>query len=276
MPNTLLRFGFHDFLNAQPLLLPLKRAARQAGMEIVLGAPAELAAKLKAGELDLAMIPSAGYLKEADRYRLAPGLSIASRGAVGTVLLAAKTPLAEVRSLALDNRSITSETLLRVLFGARFHPRIQFHGVVPDPKTMLENYDAALVIGDQAFQIPILWRRNRNFDIYDLSAEWFRRTGKTFVHAVVAALPEAELEQGTLDILQRSKAEGLQSIPEIAKTQAEKHGISKELCEDYLMNKIIYDLGEEELAGLALFRDWCHERGLIERKHEIRFVEPHS
>ena len=32
MPDRLLRFGFHDFLNAQPILQPLKKYADEAGL----------------------------------------------------------------------------------------------------------------------------------------------------------------------------------------------------------------------------------------------------
>ena len=56
-------------------------------LDIYTGNPAHLADKLKQGELDFAMIPAIEYLKQADRVRLFPGISIASRNQVGTVLL---------------------------------------------------------------------------------------------------------------------------------------------------------------------------------------------
>lgn len=268
MSKNLLRFGFHDFLNAQPLLLPLSRLARQAGIDMVLDTPSSIAAKLRAGELDLGMIPSVEYLRQADRYRLLPGLTIASRGTVGTVLLITKKPLAEVGALALDSRSLTSAALLRILFEDQFPPRIRFHNAAPDLDAMLKNHDAALIIGDQAFKVK---DQAKGLTIYDLSEEWFRRTGKTFVHAVVAV--RVDLKKETVDTIQRAKSQGLREIPEIAKTQAGKYGISADFCEDYLRNKIIYELGEQELAGLTHFRGLCHQHGIIDHDHPIRFVE---
>ena len=44
------------------------------------------------------------------------------------------------------------------------------------------------------------------------------------------------------------------------------------VCEEYLRNKIIYDLGEQELEGMTLFQQLCRDQGLIPQKHEIRFV----
>ncbi|MFQ5673804.1 MAG: menaquinone biosynthetic enzyme MqnA/MqnD family protein [Nitrospinales bacterium] len=268
MSKNLLRFGFHDFLNAQPLLQPLVRLGREAGIEMVLDTPAAVAAKLKSGELDLAMIPSVEYLRHADRYRLLPGLAIASRGVVGTVLLVTRTPLKTIRTLSLDNRSLTSAALLKILFADRLSPTVRFHSRIPDLETMLATDDAALIIGDQAFRAR---ERFPDATVYDLSEEWFRQTGKTFVHAVAAVRPDATLGKETIERIQQ--IEPRETIPEIVKTWAGKTGISTAECADYLSNRIIYRLGEAELEGLAHFRNLCHERGLIEQAHPIRSVD---
>ena len=47
---------------------------------------------------------------------LLPGISIASRNQVGTVLLVSKYPLKAIQSLAVDNRSRTSVALLKLMF----------------------------------------------------------------------------------------------------------------------------------------------------------------
>lgn len=267
MSQRLLRFGFHGFLNALPLLEPLQRRSRQAGFEMVVDVPSTIAEELAAGRLDLAMVPSIEYLKAGDHLRLLPGICIASRGAVRTVLLIAKTPLAEVKSLALDNRSRTSVALLRILH--RFHPEVRFYPAAPDIAGMLKAHDAALIIGDPALCVTDC---GKGTTIYDLSQEWFARTGKTFVHAVIAVRSGVSPTAETLDAIRVARQGLPDAIAKIAKTHAEKYGVPLETCDDYLRNKIRYDLGEEELQGLASFRDLCHEHGLIPQKHEIRFV----
>lgn len=258
MPDRLLRFGFHDFLNAQPILLPLKKYADEAGFEMVIDVPSSLAQKLESGQLDLAMIPSIEYLRKENEYRALPGLSIASRGPVGTVLLAARAPLDKIKTLAVDERSRTSVVLLRLLFGKVFAQDIEFIPSSPDPVKMLKDHDAALIIGDQALALS---NPGTGLTLYDLSQEWFERTGKTFVHAVVAMPAETEIPEKSLALIQKSKVEGLANIYEIAKRHAEKSGVDVEVCKDYLENKIRYDLGEEEMAGLNHFRDLCLEGG---------------
>ena len=116
----MLRFGIHDFLNASPLLLPLKEQGVNMGFQVITDSPAVLADRLKSSDLDLAMIPSVEYFKSADSYRLVPGVCIASRGEVGTVLFFTKKPIHEIRSIAADNRSRTSVALLKI-FNRRDH-----------------------------------------------------------------------------------------------------------------------------------------------------------
>ena len=93
MVQPLLRFGIHNFLNAAPLLLPLKEEGSNMGFQVFTDSPASLADRLKSSDLDLAMIPSVEYFKSANTYRLVPDLCIASRGKVETVLFLTKKPI---------------------------------------------------------------------------------------------------------------------------------------------------------------------------------------
>ena len=270
MTEKKLRFGFHDFINAQPLLIPLKEKQHQLGVTIVTGSPASLAEQLRVGELDLAMIPSIEYLKDAERYRLLPGIAVASRGPVDTVLLASHLPLAEVQSIALDARSRTSAALLQILFGEVFPWNVFMKTADPDPKAMLKDHDAALIIGDPAFRLRSMFP---DLQFYDLSEQWFKQTEKTFVHAVVAVRQEIEMDQEFLVTVQEAKTEGLSRLESIAQTISKQSGIAFETCHNYLSKKIIYDLGKEELIGLQHFRDVCCEKGLLEKKAMIKFVQ---
>ena len=257
----------HDFLNARPLLGLLREQGESAGLDLVTDAPAALAKKLKSGELDLAMIPAVEYLREADTYRLVPDVCIASRGEVGTVLLISKVSVKKIRSLAVDNRSRTSIALLKVLFP--FPVTLEVHPSDPDPDTMLKDHDAALIIGDRGLE----YKPAPGLMVYDLSAEWFRQTGKTFVHAVMAVRPEINLDKNILEFIREVKREGLAGIDSVVDAYVKESGADPERCADYLKRKIIYDLGDEEMEGLTHFRDLCHEKGVIPKKHPIVLAE---
>jgi len=256
-------FGIHNFINSQPLLEPLMK--KVVGLEIRTDSPARLADQLSDGELDMAMIPAIEYLRQADRLRLLPNISIASRNKVGTVLLISKVPLSTIRSLALDNRSRTSVALLQVLYSKVFPSGIRLENQKPDPEKMLENHDAGLIIGDQA-----LGYSRKEVLIYDLSEEWFNRTRKTFVHAVIAVREDIKVEFSQTII--KTMQEGVQSLDNIAKDQAKKTGQPIALLQDYLKNKIRYDFGEEEMEGLLHFQHLCHEADLIPKKFSLKFV----
>jgi chorismate dehydratase len=270
MAGRKLKFGFHDFINAQPLLVPLKEKEQQLGATLVTGSPARLAEQLREGELDLAMIPSIEYLKDSERYCLLPGIAVASRGPVDTVLLASRLPLEEVKSIALDARSRTSAALLQILFGEVFPWNVFMETADPDPEKMLKEHDAALIIGDPAFRLRAQFP---SLQIYDLSEQWFKQTGKTFVHAVVAARQETQLDQNFLVTVHEAKTEGLSRLESIAQTISKQSGIAFETCHDYLSAKIIYDMGKDEMIGLQHFRDVCFEKGLIDKKERIKFVQ---
>ena len=255
-----LRFGFHDFLNAQPLLQPLQRNADEAGLEMVLDVPSVLAQNLEAGKLDLAMIPSIEYLRHYDTYKLLPGISISSRGPVDTVLFVTQVPVGEIKTFALDERSRTSATLLRLLYGKDLSKNVRFRQSPPDPSQMLEDNDAALIIGDQALKLDV---PDKTLTIFDLSEEWFKRTGKTFVHAVIAIAPDVGIDQNIINVIQKSKAEGLSNLDEISITEGEKLGLDAGVCKNYLSEKIRYNLDEEEMDGLLHFQELCCNDDLL-------------
>ena len=201
----------------------------------------------------------------ADQFRLLPKISIASRNKVGTVLLISKVPLSTIRSLALDNRSRTSVALLEVLYSKVFPSGIRLETQKPDPDKTLKKHDAGLIIGDQA-----LGYSREGLLVYDLSEEWFNRTGKTFVHAVIAVREGIKAE--FIQTIINAKQEGLQSLDQIARAQAKTTGQPLALLLDYLKNQIRYDFGEEEIEGLLHFQSLCHEAGLISKNFPLKFV----
>ena len=99
------------------------------------------------------------------------------------------------------------------------------------------------------------------------------QTGNTFVHAIVAVRNGIELDQEFLRTVRVAKTEGRSLLESIARTDSEKLGITFETCLNYLSKKIIYDLGKEEIIGLLHFRDVCFDKGLLDQRSTIQFVE---
>src|SRR6056297_2390565 len=114
----MLRLGAVSYLNTRPLICGLR--ARLAGRgRLTLNLPSRLADDLKAGRLDVALIPSVEYLRGVGE-RIVSDAVIACRGPVWSVRLLSRVPLPEIRTLALDEGSRTSATLVRVLLDEAF------------------------------------------------------------------------------------------------------------------------------------------------------------
>ena len=83
---TDLKLGTVPYLNAEPLVWPLANGIIKHNHSIIRALPTELVDKLNAGELDCAVAPVAAMLVNPDFVPI-PGVAIASRGAVASVLI---------------------------------------------------------------------------------------------------------------------------------------------------------------------------------------------
>jgi chorismate dehydratase len=242
-----------------------------AHFDISYTVPSQCAAQLAAGTADIGIIPAAAYLT-APGLVILPGVAIASRQAVRSILLVSKVPLEKVRTVALDTSSLTSVALTKTLFARWWGGERTFHSMPPTIEQMLAEHDAGMVIGDPALQVD----RSR-YQTYDLAEEWLRLTGKPFVFAFWAVREQAASET-TLDlgkIFQRSRDHGLEThnLEHIAREWAPKLKLSKDAVKSYLTQNIHYDLDEACLDGLQLFYRYATECGALPGMRELRFLE---
>src|SRR5687768_15422664 len=105
------RVGSVPYLNAVPLTRGLED-------QIVFIPPSELARKLRNDELDAALVSVTEVLFN-DRYDVLDGAAVASLGEVKSVFLAHQQPLEQIKEVFCDQASLTSVTLLKVLFAER-------------------------------------------------------------------------------------------------------------------------------------------------------------
>jgi chorismate dehydratase len=253
------RLGAVRYLNAAPIVYGLDEDPR---FTVLRETPAVLADLLRAGEIDLGLIPSIEYASS--DYRIVPGIAIASRGPVRSVSLFHRVPLADVQTVAVDASSRTSVALLKVLLAEGLG---QPAYVVMPPRLdeMLARAEAALLIGDPALAgsttVPRL----------DLGEEWTARTGLPFVYAFWAG-PEGAAPAGTVERLQQALRAGLGAIPRIALAFDGNVPGQAADNEAYLRSNIVYRFGEAEQAGLREFYRRAHALGLIARVPELRFL----
>ena len=266
-PPAKIRLRAVSFLNARPITYGLERGLGDDRFELSFDLPSRCAEALRAGDAELALMPSASYaeLGAGIDLRAVPGIAVAGYGPVRTVLLIGDVPWEELTDIALDGASRSSAMLLRLLTRDRgLAPRFR---EVPhdDVVAAATGTTGALVIGDAGFAAAGARRH-----VVDLGQEWRRVTGLPFVYALWVGR-EGALTADDVGILQQSLSEGLTHRRDIARAWAEAHGGAPALYEKYLTENIRYRLGAEELSGLAAFFDRMRGAGAIAHAARVRF-----
>ncbi|MEJ5366699.1 MAG: menaquinone biosynthesis protein [Bryobacteraceae bacterium] len=236
-----------SYLNTAPLVWGLLHGPQRGAADLDFAIPSECARRVVAGMADAGIVP----VVEMARHGLTPfsGLCIACRGEVRSILLFARRPWAEVETLAADTGSRTSVELARIVLQERFGIRPKIHAAEPHLARMLEEADAALLIGDAALAVDpystgLAW--------LDLGQEWFALTGLPMVFAVWAGRPRPALN-GLAAILEGSFSYGEANLDAIIKSEARSRGFPAELVARYFERNVAFRLGAPERAGLEAF-----------------------
>ena len=260
------KIGAVSYLNTKPLVAGLETDA--SDYQLIFDLPSRLADQLSQGELDVALIPVIEAAANPD-YTIVSDACIACQGPVWSVKLFSKVPIAEIKTLALDEGSRTSRALTRIFLANKF-------GIEPDCQLLpidqdwtQTDCDAALVIGDRAMKTEAA-----NFPIsLDLGTAWHDWTGMPFVFAVWAARPGTNLEYVST-LLSKARDSGLKCLAEIAADQASRYNLSQADCLRYLDQFIHYHLGDQEKQGMDLYFQHAAKLALIAQPAQLRFHEP--
>ena len=269
-----LRISAISYLNTAPLMWDFEHGEAGRDFDISYTLPSACARALQAGIADIGIIPAAAYA-QIPGLMVLPGVAIASRRPVRSILLVSRVPVDQIRTVALDTSSMTSVALTRVLFEKWLGGGRTFAPMSPDVERMLAQHDARLVIGDPALQID----RSRYLTL-DLAEEWIRYTGKPFVFAFWVirqdALREAPPPQDLAAIFQQSRDHGLEppSLGQITREWAPRLGISEADVRSYLTENVYYQLDAPCLEGLQLFYRYAAEIGALPAAPEMCFLSP--
>jgi chorismate dehydratase len=267
-----LRISAISYLNTAPLMWDFEHGEAGSEFDISYTLPSACARALEAGTADIGIIPAAAYA-QIPGLMVLPGVAIASRRPVRSILLVSRVPVDKVRTIALDTSSMTSVALTKVLFEKWLGGGRTFTPMSPDIENMLAHNDAGLVIGDPALQID----RSRYLTL-DLAEEWIRYTGKPFVFAFWAvrqnALPEAASSQDLATVFQQSRDHGLEpaSLDQITREWASRVALTESDVRSYLTENIYYQLDPPCLEGLQLFYRYAAEIGALPAAPEIHFL----
>lgn len=264
-----IRIGKIKYTNVWPIFhyFPLHRL--QGFVRFEEQVPTQLNRAMKAGEVDMGPISSFAYGDNYEQYLLYPDLSVSAFGKVNSILLFHRVPLEQVAHsrIALPTTSATSVNLLKIILEKFYGGKPLYEYASPSLDAMMSQFDAALLIGDDAIRAS--WAKHE-YLITDLGEEWLRRTGQWMSFAVWAirkqtAETHPDLVRDIFEGFVESKRKSLEdpegmireAITSIGGTEAYWRRYFEGLC---------YDFGPQQWQGLQLYYDYAWELGYLPNK----------
>lgn len=255
----MLRIGAVSYLNTKPLIHSLRERLDDVG-QLTLDFPSHLAEDLRAGRLDVALVPSVEYFRS-EGYQIVSDAAIACRGPVWSVRLLSHVPVRNIKRLALDEGSRTSAAMVRVLLWEMYGQKPETIPLAIDQSPESADADAILLIGDRAMHPATDVYK----EIWDLGDRWCRWTELPFVFAMWVARPSVSRSdtEALAGMLEASRNDGLENLEHIAAVESAAHGLTKEDLHRYFVENLHFRLGPGERMGLEAFRQRAAQLGLI-------------
>jgi chorismate dehydratase len=268
-PKLPVRIGRIDYVNVAPIYYGLDQRGTPDWLEIRPASPADLNARMAAGDLDAGPVSTGALVENSPNWLVMPDLSIACDGAVKSVLLVSRFPFKALhqRSVLVSDESGTAVLLLRLLFA--------MHGIRPDFQPARIDHRtgendttaAALIIGDKALYYD--WSHQFR-KVWDLGELWWTATGLPFVFAVwVVRKGFAERYPQWVARIWRlfiaSRRSGYENRERIVRWAADELGITQEVSRHYF-NHLHYNLDAAKQKSLTAFFDLLNRHAVIDRQ----------
>ncbi len=260
------RLAASSYLNSAPLIWSFLYGPHQGSVDFVEAVPACCAQLLAESSVEGALVPVIEYQRIAGGS-LVPNVCVGSRKEVLSVVLVSKNKhLEDIRSIALDESSRTSATLVKVIFREFLDHEPEWTTRAPNLEQMLEKNDAALIIGDPGMTFP-----RHGLNVWDMASLWEEYTGLGFVFAMWMVSDDATDHARLVDF-SGARDEGVNHIDEIVRSYQDKIPMRVEELRNYLTENIVFKVDESMEKGLRLYFELAFKHQLIESVKPLRFT----
>ena len=225
-----------SYTNTKPFIYGIEHSALINKIELSLDIPIDCAAKVIGGEVDMGLMPVAAF-PLVPNGKVIGGYCIGSVGAVNSVFIFSKVPVTEIKTIRLDSHSRTSNNLAKVLLKFYWKLEVVF---ITDSEVAA---DAIVLIGDRTFG-----KKGEYAFSYDMGEEWMNFTGLPFVYA--AWIANKAISEDFILKFDEALKFGLDHRKELIKELPEVEQFD---MEDYLMNKLNFELTDQKRAAMHLF-----------------------
>ena len=264
--NSPFRLAASSYLNSAPLIWSFLHGSHRGSVDFVEAVPARCAQLLAEGSVAGALVPVIEY-QRIESGCLVPNVCVGSRKEVLSVVLVSRDKvLDEITSVALDESSRTSATLVKVIFREFLDREPEWTTRAPNVEGMLEQNDAALIIGD-----PGMGFRRRGLNVWDMAGLWKQYTGLGFVFAMWMVREEA-VERARLVDFAGARDEGVAHLGEIVGSYQDKIPMPVAELRNYLTENIVFNVDESMEKGLRLYFELAFKHKLIDSVRQLRFI----
>jgi chorismate dehydratase len=253
-------------LNSAPLIWSFLNGWKRGQVEFVDAVPARCAQLLAEAAVQAALVPVIEYQRIAGGVLVRDVCVGSQKEVLSVVLVSQDTELEQIRSVALDESSRTSATLVKVIFREFLDHEPAWTTRSPNLDEMLEQNDAALIIGDPGMTFP-----RRGLKVWDMASLWRKYTGLGFVFAMWMLRDEAVETAHAVDFA-AARDEGVAHIEEIVQTYRDRIPMPVAELRNYLTQNIVFHVDESMERGLRLYFELALKHGLIERVKPLRFT----
>ena len=236
------------YANTYPFIYGLNESGFVNKVILETDHPADCAAKLITGKVDIGLIPVASLPLIKD-YQLISDFCIGANGNVRTVLLLSNAPFEEVRNIYLDYRSRSSINLTKVLAKNFWLKEFKWINTSKGFDFLNIGFNEAVVlIGDQCFEYENRYRYK-----IDLAREWVKFTGLPFVFACWTS--NKLLESSFIEEFNDALRVGVNNIDGVVEKFGQTGTITGIVLKNYLTQNIDFNFDENKKKGLKLFLD---------------------
>ena len=216
--------------------------------------------------MEAALVPVVEYQRIPDLL-VVPDVCVGSKSEVrSVVLVSTREELKAIRSVALDESSRTSATLVKIIFREFVDHEPSWTTYAPDLRRMLNENDAALIIGD-----PGMTFSRQGLRIWDMARLWNEFTNLGFIFAMWMLRSNAEGISRQIDFA-AARNEGLGELEDIVSSYENSLGLSRSEIRTYLTENISFRVSENMRKGLQLYFELAEKHALISSAKELLFA----
>ena len=241
-----IRISAVSYTNTKPFLYGIQHSPNLLDqIELSIDAPSDCAQKLIDDVVDIGLIPVAAVLN-IPNYEVLTDYCIGAVGAVNSVFIFSNCKIEDVKTLQLDPQSRSSNNLAKVLLKNYWKLQPEFIVGADDYSLSTDENTAFVQIGDRTFG-----KADKYPFVYDLAEEWQKFTGLPFMFA--GWIANKPIPTGFVVELNAALKLGLDNRAELIKTLPAFENFD---VEDYLMDKLDFDLTPQKREAMQLFLNY--------------------